>query len=661
MRMFLLNPAAVAACFVFVPVLSQAQTIAANDSPDPNAISENVLISGSRGLGGIRTDLLGSSYSVLDSVDLQNRQTTIVSDILRDTPGVAVSRLGTVGGLTQVRIRGGEANHTLVMIDGIEASDPFAGEFDFATLLADDAAKIEVLRGQQSALYGSNAIGGIIHYITLSGAEAPGIRGRLEGGSFDTMSGSIRAAGVTGALDYVLNGAVSRTGGIIGAPNGIRHMGAENEGFSGKFIYGLADNFHVTAVGRFSNLIAASTPQSFSGANFGMAYDTLPGNPAVQVADSTEAKSLYGLVQGDLSLYGGMWTHSLTLQGVQVDRKNYDNTHDLSSENYGARQKASYATSVNVVTGDFSHTATFAADFKRESYQNKPVGGAPTPVNDMRELDNTGIVGQYDLRIGDNIGLGAAIRHDINEHFQNGTTYRVQASYKPISDLRLRAGAGSGITNPINFELFGFNPGTFIGNPNLKPERSEGWEAGYDYAILGDMVYAGATFFDNRFTDEIFTVFTPTFLSSPANRTTESTEQGTEVWIGARIGDQWRVDANWTNLHAVESDPAVQEIRRPPNIASLNVSWRAPDDRFGANLTVRYNGEQRDLQFTPLGTLHAPLPAFTLVNLGADYRINENWQVYGRIENLLDEKYQEILGFPAPGLAVYGGIRARFQ
>src|SRR5258706_1469728 len=146
-----------------------------------NAPPENVVITASR-LGGIRSNLLGSSATVLQPVDLEERQIVIVSDVLRDVPGIAVSRTGPVGQFTQVRIRGAESNHTLVLIDGIKAGDPFFGEFEFETLIADDVAKIEVLRGEQSALYGSDAIGGLLHFITATCDEVPGVHRRLEGG-----------------------------------------------------------------------------------------------------------------------------------------------------------------------------------------------------------------------------------------------------------------------------------------------------------------------------------------------------------------------------------------------------------------------------------------------------------------------------------------------
>src|SRR5712671_1058965 len=214
--------------------LTFISTQAAAQSASVISPQEQVLITASR-LGGIRSDLLGSSSTILEPIDLQLRQTVIVSDILRDVPGVAVSRAGPIGQFTHVRIRGADANHTLVLIDGIKASDPFYGEFEFETLIADDVAKIEVLRGEQSALYGSDAIGGVIHYITATGAEAPGFRARAEGGSFGSANASARYAGVEGGFDYALSAAYSRTDGVPDNPLGTRRLGSEGLNLAGKF------------------------------------------------------------------------------------------------------------------------------------------------------------------------------------------------------------------------------------------------------------------------------------------------------------------------------------------------------------------------------------------------------------------------------------------
>src|SRR5258706_16185364 len=329
--------------------LSFISAQAAAQSASVTLPQEQVLVTASR-LGGIRSDLLGSSATVLEPIDLQLRQTVIVSDILRDVPGVAVSRAGPVGQFTQVRIRGAEANHTLVLIDGIKASDPFYGEFEFETLIADDVAKIEVLRGEQSALYGSDAIGGVIHYITATGAEAPGLRGRLEGGSFGSVNGSLREAGVVGALDYAISGAYSRTDGVPDNPLGLRKLGVENGSLAGKFAYVLSDNFRLKAVARYSATNGDVNEQDFNfppGPNYGLEQD---GN------GSYKNRALYGLLSGEFELLDGRWKNAVTLQGVDARRDGYGNggsPHDFrTSRDKGERARARYVTSFGVGSSD---------------------------------------------------------------------------------------------------------------------------------------------------------------------------------------------------------------------------------------------------------------------------------------------------------------------
>src|SRR6266567_1696575 len=617
---------------------------------------EQVLITASR-LGGIRSDLLGSSSTILEPIDLQLRQIVIVSDILRDVPGVAVSRAGPVGQFTQVRMRGAEANHTLVLIDGIKASDPFYGEFEFETLIADDVAKIEVLRGEQSALYGSDAIGGVIHYITATGAEAPGMRGRIEAGSFGTVNGSLRGAGVTGALDYAISGAYSRDDGVPDNPSGIRKLGSENGTLAGKFSYALSDFFRLKAVARYSATDADVNEQDFNfppGPTYGLEQDR---------NGSYRNRALYGLLSGEFELLDGQWKNAVTVQGVDAKRNGYGNggsPHDLrTSGDKGQRQKASYVTSFGFASPDVVHTLTGAIDWEREYYQNTdPFGFADTS---KRHSDTLGLVGSYDLVIEDRFAGGASARFDKNYRFKNDFTYRLQASYRFDNGFRPHVAAGTGTKAPLIYQLYGFTPGPsgFFGNPNLKPETSDGWEAGFDQSFFGGMALAGLTYFRSTLKDEIFLSFIPpTFSASPQNAPTSSKREGVEASLSARLGTQWRADLAYTYTNSMQN--GAQEVRRAPNIASLNLSWRASDDKFGLNATVRYNGEQKDFQFTPVGSNRVNLPSYTLVNLGADYRINETWQLYGRVENLLDRKPQEIFSFRGVGRALYAGIRAQF-
>jgi vitamin B12 transporter len=616
---------------------------------DQPQVLEQIIVTATRAAEGLPSNVLGSAITVLSSNTLEARQTRVVSDVLRDVPGVSVNRNGTVGGLTQVRIRGTESNHVLTLIDGIEASDPFQGEFDYATLLADEVARVEILRGQQGALYGSDAIGGVIHYLTARGAEAPGFRTRIEGGSFGTYEASARVGGATDTLDYAVSGGFQNTEGVSTARFGSRDVGAENTAFSARLGYAPTENLLLQAVARYTYTDAENNDQDFSfgSPSFGFAIDS---------DDDYRNQALYGLVSGELTAFEERWVNTLSVQGVDAERRNFsDGQRDFS--NQGSRIKASWVSTLSV--GErFAQSFTFAADFEREEMQNVSPG-ITAAQGIERKTDNTGFVAEYELVIDARIGLGAAVRHDDNERFDDADTYKVQASYAFASDTRLRAAAGSGIKNPSIFELFGFDPDFFIGNPNLEPERSEGWEIGIEQGFAEQRVRVGATYFDSTLRDEIFTTFSPpTFVAAPRNRTTRSTQNGVEVFISARLGASWNVDAAYTDLNAREN--GVEEMRRPPRLASLNVGWRAASNRAGVNLTARYNGETLDSNFTDVGPARITLDEYTLVNLGADFNLNQRTQLYGRIENLFDEDYEEVFTFRTPGRAGYAGVRLRF-
>lgn len=639
--------AAVAALLPAVSAQAQGSGNAPAEADDPLDL---VVIIATRANEGVRADLLGSSFTVLQAEDLEQRQTRYVSDILRDVPGVSVSRSGSLGGLTQVRMRGTESNHTLVMIDGIEASDPFAGEFDFATLITDDIARIEVLRGQQSALYGSDAIGGVINYITLNGRDAPGGRVRIEGGSFGTTEASARYAGVAGALDYAFSAGYTNSDGFPVSRVGTRDVGTENNAASARFEYTPSESFRLKAVARYTRTEADTNDQDFdfTSPTFGFVIDS---------DDYYKYRAFHGLLRGELDSLEGRWTNAVSVQGVDASRDSFSGGAFDFGDN-GKRLRYSYESTLRFGPEAFSQTLTGAFDHEREKFQN--LGPFLMPEQSAEhEITNKGVVLQYDARIDHRIGLGAAVRYDNNDRFDDETTYRLQASFRFDSGTRLRAAAGSGIKNPGIFELFGFDPGTFVGNPDLKPEKSQGWEVGADHSFSEGLVLAGLTYFDNKLRDEIDTTFLPPdFLPAVRNLETESTQQGVEVFAHARIGQAWRVDASYTYVDAEED--GAEEVRRPPHIASLNVAWRAAEGRAGLALTVRYNGSTYDNNFTFDGPDPVRLADYTLVNLGGDFRLTDNLQIYGRVENLLDERYEEVFTYRSAGRGAYAGARFTF-
>lgn len=644
----LLSSVALAALLLPAVALAQnAPDAAPAQTTDDDSI---IVVTGVRSTATpLRADQIGGSVTVLDADALGQRQTRAVSDILRDVPGIAVSR---IAGQTQVRLRGTEANHTLVLIDGIEVSDPYAGEFDFGTLIADDVARVEVLRGQQSAIYGSDAIGGVIQYITLTGRAAPGVSARIEGGSFGTINTAARIAGVSGAFDYALSGTLNTTDGTPNARGGKRDLGNDSGAISFKSTWAPAPNARLTAVARYARTQADFNDSDSNPASptFGYTIDT-PGAHFINEA-------VYGLLRSELDLLDGKWTQALTGQ-IAVTTRNGYNATARSYGDTGQRLKGSYESTLKLNQGALHHQVTFAVDVERERYRNTdPTGFAFTG---RRSVSNVGIVGQYDLTLGDHAAFGASLRQDLNNRFQDTTTYRVQGSYRFDSGTRIRAAAGSGVKNPGFYELYGYSDGRFIGNPGLKPERSEGWEAGIEQSFVQGHVLIGATYFESRLSDEIFTTFpAPTFIATPANRTTKSRQHGVEAFVNARIGTAWRVDAAYTYLHAREN--GVEEVRRPGHIASVALGWRAPHDRFGITAVARYNGDTSDVAFTDPSFVPVTvrLHDYVLLNLNGDVKLTGHFALFGRIENVNNAHYEDVFSFTNPGRAVYGGVRARF-
>jgi vitamin B12 transporter len=644
----------------------------AEDAAASNTVTP-LVVTTSRSGDATPADLVGASVTVIDDQALHERQTVIVSDVLRDVPGVAVSRTGAVGTFTSVRIRGAEGNQTLVLIDGVKASDPYYDEYDFGTMIADPDARIEVLRGQQSSLYGSDAIGGVISYTTLTGAEAPGVHVRTEMGSMGTFDGGGRVAGVQGDLDYAVSVSGARTTGYPVAVGGERDVGSESLGASAKLIWAATPNLHFTAVGRYSYTDADTddVDNDFSSPTFGLTIDS----PGVHYVN----KAVYGLLRGQLDLLDGRWTNAVTLQVADTKRTGFDVADPYSPpagqpivESYGDkgdRFKQSFVSAYRFGDDKVKQRVTVAFDAEQDTAQNTVATyGAYVGKN---HINTSGLVGEYDVTLYDRASFDASVRHDWNNRFADDTTYRVEASYKFDMGLRLHAAAGSGVKDPSFSELFDYYAGHYIGNPDLQPEKSNGWEAGVDYTFLQGDANIGATYFHSHLTEEIALSYA-TGVAQPVNLPGSNPQHGVEVFGNLRILDAWRIDLSYTHLDApqhsnvliggVSTDFYGQAVRRAQNIASVNLNWAPVGKPYTTTLTVRYNGAQNDFAYTDPSyePVLVNLKAFTLVDLGATWSLDPKVELYGRIENLFNDTYQEVFSYATPGRAVYGGIRLRF-
>ncbi|PLK25144.1 TonB-dependent receptor [Porphyrobacter sp. TH134] len=623
--------------------VSQEPYVDEGDPVGERVTPEPILVSASR-LPTVSISEFTGSALIITAEQLEQRQTRDIADILRDVPGVAVAG---IAGQTQIRLRGSEGNHVLVLVDGIEVSDPFAGEFDIGTLQVEPGARVEVLRGQQSALYGPDAIGGVVAYQSASGRAVPGFAARLEGGTQGTVNGALRYGAAGDTWDAALSATVVSTDGQPNARGGVRDIGRDSYTVAGKGAVDLSDTVQLRAAARFIRTEGQSNDSDSDTASptFGFIIDS-PGTRFTNEA-------VYALVGAKMETLEGRWTHDLSAQIADVTRETFT-AFGKSSGSEGDRVKASYVSAFALAD---QHNLTFAADYEVEGFRNTTPGGFA--FNGRREIEQVGLVGEYRYA-GEAFDLSAALRHDINDLFADATTFRVGAGYRVTDTTRLRAAAGSGVKNPGFFELYGFVDGRFIGNENLRPEKSTGWEVGLDQQ-LGDSASLAVTYFNSELEGEIFTTFpAPTFIATPANRTTVSNQRGVEVSLNARLAPQWSVDAAYSYLDAEEN--GVEEVRRPEHIASAALTWSAPGDAASATLVVRHNGVTPDVAFIDPSfvPVRVQLDDYTLVNLNARARMTDQVSIFARIDNLLGDRYEQVFSFVSPGRSAVVGVEARF-
>lgn len=648
MKNFALLVSVAAAALVWAaPVAAQDDTRADGQTTEfvlAEPLPDDIVVSASRSGEFYAPGTYPGSVSVLTADQLAERQTRDIADVLRDVPGVAVAG---VAGQTQIRLRGSEANHVLVLVDGIEVSDPFAGEFDIGTLQAEPGARVEVLRGQQSALYGPDAIGGVIAYHSASGRGRPGLSARLEGGTDNTINGALRYGAFGDNWDAALSAVVVSTDGQPNARNGLRDIGRDSYTLAGKGSVAVTDTFTLRAAARFIRTEGQTNDSDSdrTSPTFGFIIDS-PGTGFTNEA-------VYALVGANLDTLDGRWSHDLSVQVANVDRETFG-PFGISSASEGDRFKASYVSALALAD---EHNLTFAADYEVEGFRNATPGGFV--FDERREIEQVGLVGEYRYS-GEVVDLTAALRHDFNDLFRDATTFRVGAGYRITETTRLRAAGGSGVKNPGFFELYGFIDGRFIGNAALRPEKSTGWEVGIDQG-LGDKASLAVTWFDSTLEGEIFTTFpAPTFIATPANRTTDSRQRGVEVSLAAQLAERWSLDAAYSYLDAEEN--GVEEVRRPRHIASAALTWTAPGDAASATLVVRHNGATPDVAFTDPSfvPVRVTLDDYTLVNFNARVKLTEAIGAFARVENLLDERYEQVFSFVSPGRTAVVGIEARF-
>ena len=601
---------------------------------------------------GIAADKVGTSVSVVTSADLKNQQIRNAADALRSLPGVSVSASGTPGNLTVVRIRGAESQHTLVVIDGVEVNASNGnGFFDLSNLTSEEIESIEVLRGPQSGLYGTGAIGGVINIITKSGKGPFKMTAFGEGGSFGTVSGGAQISAGSERAHGSLTVQSTHSDGFNISP-----LGSERDAHtlqSVAFHGGVAvfENFKLDGAMRYSHKTAARDGFDGSAAIFGL---VVANDDA-----STLAQNLWtGRLAATLDTFDSHWIHQwhvsrsdnvlkdndatfLSFSNAEAAVNNYGYTSTLRIDGYGAPMR---------------HFLTGRIEGQDEFFFQ------PTSNPLERTRSRTSATGEVRGEYFDALYLSGTVRQDWNQVFDDETTWHTAASLKvPGTILRLHGSAGTGVKYPSFSEQFGFFFG-FTPNPDLKTETSFGWDGGAEVTLLGGKAVVDVTYFDQNLKNEIDTKFFPDFTSTAFNRSGESTRRGVEASVRYALAPGLTVGGAYTYLEA-RDDKKIEEIRRAPHSGKVDVNYTFLDQKANLSLSAIYNGDMKDVAFdaSTFALNRVTLNDYWLLRLAGSYKVTPGVEIYGRVENLLDEKYQEVFGFQTAGVAAYAGMRFSYE
>jgi vitamin B12 transporter len=580
-----------------------------------------------------------SSLTVITAQDILTRQYRTAPDALNTVPGLNVVQTGGPGGQTSVFMRGTNSNHTKVLIDGIDVSDPSNpnGSFDFAHLLTSDIQQLEILRGPQSGLYGSDAIGGVISIVTQKGDGPPRATASVETGSFGTFNQSVGLSGSQDNFNYAFSVAHVHATDVPVTPLQLLPPGQQANGnnydnmtYSTKFGVALNEFWTLNTVVRYTDATLLFTGDNN---NFPSSLNAEQSTHAVQQLFARE-EAVWSLFDGRIKNYFGV---------------NYTNNR---SSDIAPGDPAATITTGERIKYDWRAVTQLAAG-------NNLIVGLEDQTDNM---DTTGFsasngnkAGYVELQseFAKRFFLVANLRDDFNDSFGEHATYRIApAVILPFTDTKLKASYGTGFKAPTLSELFqNFPDFNFFANPNLKPEESVGYDVGFEQPLFNDRVRFGSTYFHNNITNLITDNATFTSLTNIGLATTE----GTENFISAKVTERLVVRADYTFTRAVDDSTGIQLLRRPKEKWSTTATWN-PIDPLTMSATILHVSSFLDVSRDGTETnLYAP--GYTIVNLIADYKINDQIKVFGRIDNLFNLHYQNPTGFLEPGFGIFGGVR----
>jgi vitamin B12 transporter len=595
---------------------------------------------------------VGSSVTVISGEQLRERGAVTVLEALRGVPSLDIVQNGGPGQTATVMIRGAKSEHTLVMIDGIEVNDPSTvGRLAIVgSLSADAVERIEIVRGPQSTLYGSDAMGGVINIITRKGAGKPSGSLEFKAGSFGAFTGGGQVMGSTARSNYMLGVSFTDSDGISAASS--RYGNGEDDGWknltlSTRLGWTPGDSFEGELTARFID--DSSDLDNYGGPG---------GDDPNYTMDSTQ---LFIRPRLRLKLLDGLWDQSLGLSftGIERDYRNRtDARHpdDSSKESYKGRMiKVDWQHNLRVHEGN---TVVLGLEEEKESmksdYDSESAWGPYSSTFRERDSRTSSVYVQDSINVLNSWFTTLGMRIDDHDRFGSKTTWRASSSYAlGRFGTRIRASIGTAFKAPSLYQLFSPE----YGNRALDPETSTGWDAGVEQKIWGDSLALEVTYFSNRFEDLIdFDSATSRYVN-----VNEAKTSGIESSVTFRPTGRIDLTAAYTFTGTEDSSTDRDLLRRPRNKASLDADVRIIEDA-GIHAQLLYVGARDDAYYDQAAftSVRVRLDPYTVTNLWAWYSLNDNARIFVQVDNLFDRDYEEIYGYGTPGLSCRAGLRMSF-
>jgi len=615
----------------------------------PGEKLDQIVVTGAR--TALTANQLGSALTVITRDEIEGREARRVTDLLRSVPGFSVSHSGIAGSQAQVRVRGAEANHILVLIDGVRANDPATGdEFRWEYLSTSNIERIEIVRGPQSSLWGSDAVAAVVHIITRAEQSASSIDGYAEGGSFGTTNSGLNAA--LSGQRWSVNGGIES---LTSDGSNIARSGDENDD-SDVTTADLSARFAASnSVSLILGLRAVDAYSQFDPVDFVVTGLPVDGDVA------TDTKNLYARAGIEFQRTGSSLSHRFMLRYFDSDNRNLvDKLQDSGTTS--DRMTVAYQTDIrlgeNLLSLALEHEETEFEQF------GAIVFGDP---NQTQKMDVSSAIVEYQGLSLERISWIVSARFDDNSDFDDALNGRLSLAWQLGDTTTLRGSVGTGQKNPTFTDRFGYFPGQFVGNPELKPEKSTSYDIGVDQKLADGAVLLQLSLFQQDLKDEINGfVFDPvTFLSTAENMPGTSKRSGVELATHWSLSDSLGIGANYTYTDSTEQDllgNPVRELRRPKHSGGFSLDYRSAGERFSTSLNADYGGSRTDVFFPPWPdpSETVTLDDYWLIDLAAQYRATESITLFARGSNLLDQDIEQVYGYRTPGRAGFVGIRVNF-